>query len=130
MAQYMTGAQKAGAATPDYPACAKTAPPIPPGVRNKKHFHILASILLPAGDRFVLQQYRVLTDRRLAATVPRRHQSIGDRRRRAPDAGEAVGEGEGRRGGGGGMKARMENRGWRMAEDVCASGSCNTASVN
>jgi hypothetical protein len=67
--QYLTDVQKAHAAATDYPTFATTGPPIPPEVDRNRKFHILASILLPASDRFVLQQYRVLTDRRLAATA-------------------------------------------------------------
>jgi hypothetical protein len=69
MAQYMTDVQKAYAGATDFPTYAKAGPPIPPEIDKNRTFHLLAATLLPASDAFVVQQYRVLADRRLAATA-------------------------------------------------------------
>src|SRR5204863_3028915 len=55
--------------SPDYQAYKQKAPPLPAAMKNGPKFHFMASILMPSFDRFILQQYRGKTDRRLAATA-------------------------------------------------------------
>ena len=56
--------------SPDYQSYKKNAPPaLPPAMAKNRYLHIVASILMPAYDRYVLQQFRSRTDRRLVATA-------------------------------------------------------------
>jgi len=67
MARQTTDLLKAYDASPDYQAFKLNAPPVPAAVRNNPKLHLLVAILMPAYDRFVIQQYRGKADRRLAA---------------------------------------------------------------
>jgi hypothetical protein len=60
---------KAYEKSPDYQAFKQNAPPMPAALQQNRMMHIVASILMPAYDRFVLQQYRGRAERRLVATA-------------------------------------------------------------
>ena len=69
MAQYITDVYNAYDGASDYQAYVKAAPGMPAEVTQNPKLHILAALLLPASDRFIQQQFRILTERRLAATA-------------------------------------------------------------
>lgn len=55
--------------SPDFPTFNANLPPVPAAIRTKSIFHAAAALLMPSYDRFALQHYRGMTDRRLAAVV-------------------------------------------------------------
>ena len=56
--------------SPDYQAYKRNAPPpVPAPLRQNRLLHVVASVLMPAYDRFVLNQFRSQADRRLTAVA-------------------------------------------------------------
>ena len=65
-----TAVLKALEQSPDYPAYLKNAPPpVPAALKQSPKLHFMASMFLPAYDRFVTQHFRAKADRRLAAVA-------------------------------------------------------------
>ena len=60
---------KAYEEAPDYQAFKANAPGMPAPLVKSRMMHVVASILMPSYDRFVLQQFRSRADRRLAAVA-------------------------------------------------------------
>lgn len=63
-----TDVMRAYEQSPDYATYKKNAPPFPAAVQKGPKLHFIASLLMPAYDRFIIQHYRARTERRLVAT--------------------------------------------------------------
>lgn len=55
--------------SPDFPTYTAKLPPAPAALQTKSFFHAAAALLMPSYDRFPVQHYRGMTDRRLAAVA-------------------------------------------------------------
>lgn len=69
MAVQVADVMKAYEKSADYPTFKANAPPFPAVVRKSPMMHVVASILMPAYDRFALQQFRSRAERRLVAVA-------------------------------------------------------------
>ena len=69
MATHVGDLMKAYEKSPDFPAFRQNVPPMPAQLRQNPLLHPVANMLMPALDRFILQQYRSKVDRRLTAVA-------------------------------------------------------------